>query len=159
MKRFHLIIAVVVVSYLLGCGNKKSSNEEVADKHPNASLIDSIEAVTQSYGIWITDLNEGSGLVNPPQNTLTTELLYDADKEKFYIREQWVYKHNIKTDTIYKCKVKKTRKGILLIGIGDECTFEIYSTDKIEGIWSDVEYRTHGQGSIQLDIVKTLMEE
>lgn len=165
MNRFGFVIAIVAVSFLLGCGNnqtsssEESSNEKVADKHPNASLIDSIKAVTQNFGTWTTDLNEGSGLKNPSQNSQTTELLYDANNEKFFIRELWVFENEVKSDTIYTCKIKKTELGFMLIGIGDECTYEVRSSEWIEGIWPDVEYRTQGQGSIKYDVVKALIKE
>lgn len=168
MRKYGFIIAIVAVSFLFGCGNKNSSSENVSedvseekvtDVHPNASLIDSIKAVTQNFGIWTTDLNEGSGMINPPQSSQTTELLYDTSNEKFYLRELWVYENKVMSDTIYTCKIKKTVMGFMLLGIGNECTYEVRSSEWIEGIWPDTDYRIQGQGSIKYDVVKALIKE
>ena len=155
-----IIIMLVFAVLFIGCNNTVQ-NEQTKQEEQSVekkSFVDSLKNCCQSLALWTTDLNEGSGMINPVPSIQNSELLYSPQKKEFYLREQYIDNRIIRSDTAYVCNIKKTKKGTFLImGIGDECSFEIINKNKVEGIWPDFDNRTHSETTISIELLQELL--
>lgn len=160
---FFITISFLFLAMSL-CGCKSNSNSPKSDTPQEGvsneinSKVENLKANCHKYGMWISDIGKADNFRNGDKCTLTSELYYNAEKERFFIRELYLYNDEVYSDDVYSCQIKYAKSKLIIEGVDDECIFEISSDNRIEGLFKGYDDVVYAEGTIQFDDVKSLIK-